>query len=263
MIQYFEIDSKASEDLVSSPLAPRKKEYHEIMWVQEGDAGFIIDGDFFNVKAPAFFILPKDRIHQFLPKEAIVGQVIRFSESSLDDFPRLLFSKFSYMSEVKIDENIAAYFGQLFSLFKTEYVLEDDRSSVIIHLLKTIIYKLDDVKRLQFPQGGDYGQSIDLFDRFQLLMDEHIKHNRSVSFYADLLNITPRKLGEVIKSLFQTTTENIISQRLLIEAKRQLSYSDQSVMEVAYSLNFQDNSYFTKFFKKLTNITPKQFRQQQ
>ena len=260
MLQYFEIDREETVKFVSSPPAPRQKSYHEIMWVQNGTADFIVDGDIFNVHANAFFIIPRERYHQFLPNEAISGQVIRFSEDFLDDFPRLLFSKFSHVSEVKIEGETAHTFELLFQLFKQEYSEKQDTPHVMMNLLKTIIYKLDAIKRKQFPGCSEQESSIDLFDQFQLLLDQHITEHKKVSFYAELLHITPRKLGDTIKLILNNTTENIILQRLLIEAKRQLKYTNKTVTQVAYDLGFQDNSYFTKFFKKMTNMTPKQYR---
>lgn len=259
MVQYFEIDTKKTEEFIALPPAPRQKDYHELMWLEQGAADFIIDGDLFHVLSPAFFIMPRGRYHQFLPNQPIKGQVVRFSEDFIDDFPRLLFSKFASVSEIKIEQDMQQYFDRLLSVFKTEYEEGGHNVKVIGCLLKSILYKLDDIKNQQFRSLA-YAQSVDLFDRFQILLDRYIVEERTVSFYAKQLNISPRKLGETIRALINHTTENVISQRLLIEAKRQLIYSDKNIAEIAYYLNFQDNSYFSKFFKKQTHMSPKQYR---
>lgn len=260
MLQYFKINKQELKELIADPIAPRQRAYHEIMWIQKGETNFLIDGDSFNVQANAFFVFPKDRIHQFLPKQVIEGQVIRFSEDLLDDFPRLLFSKFNLISEIKIANSDNKSLELLFKLFELEHNLHSEKSLVIINLLKTIIYKLDDIKQKQFPCQKAHHYSIDAFDQFQLLLDKHILEHKKVNFYAEKLNITPRKLGETIKSILNKTTTEVISNRLLIECKRQLIYSDHNITEIAYKLGFEDNSYFTKFFKKLTNMTPKEYR---
>lgn len=260
MIQYFEIDQAATQAFVLAPPAPRQKAYHEIIWIQKGRADFMIDGDSFSIQANAFFILPKDRYHQFLPKEAISGQVIRFTEEELDSFPRFLFSKFNDLSQVYLDTPNALVFELLYKALKIEYTNDQKSTSVLIHLIKAIIVKLNDVKKQQLPGCEQQHTSIDIFDQFQLLLDQHIRTHRTVGFYANLLNISARKLGQGIRLVMNNTTESIIAQRLLIEAKRELSYTDKTVSEIAYDLNFQDNSYFTKFFKKWTNTTPKAFR---
>lgn len=261
MIKYFGIDKKATEFFVLNPPDIRQKQYHEIMWVQEGNTDFIIDGDRFNVMANSFFIVPKDRYHQFLPKERITGQVIRFTEEFLSHFPRLLFSKFNQLAEVKIGQRENLIFQKLFEIFQMEYTSANKNHKVLTNVLQGILYKLDEVKCQQLCKTN-HNQSVDLIDRLQLLFDTHIRQHRSVKFYAQLLNITPRKLGLTLKVTLNNTTENLISQRLLIEAKRELIYSRNSISQIAYDLNFQDNSYFTKFFKKFTKITPKQFRKE-
>lgn len=261
MVQYFEIDEKVTELFILNPPNVRQKQYHEIMWVQGGKTDFIIDGDRFNVMANSFFIIPRDRYHQFLPKKPVTGQVIRFTEEFLSHFPRLLFSKFNLLAEVKIDQGENLIFQKLFEVFQMEYNSVNKNHKVLANVLQGILHKLDEVKCQQLCNTNS-NHSIDLIDRLQLLFDLHIRQFRSVQFYAQLLNITPRKLGVTVKVTLNNTTENIILQRLVIEAKRELIYSDKSISQIAYDLNFQDNSYFTKFFKKFTQMTPKQFRKE-
>lgn len=151
MLQYFNINPHELKELIAQPLPPRQRAYHEIMWVQKGVATFNVDGDTFNIEGNAFFILPKDRMHQFLPKELVHGHVIRFSEDVLDDFPRLLFSKFNHISEITITDRDAKNLELLFQLFAEEYRNHDENTAVITGLLKVIIVKLDEIKQAQFP----------------------------------------------------------------------------------------------------------------
>lgn len=260
MIQHFHINTAEIKKMVARPLPKRQRSYHEILWLTNGMADFIIDGDRFKVEADAFFIFPKDRIHQFLPNENVEGQVIRFCEDTLDNFPRLLFSKFNHISEVKIDETEHHQFQLFFQLFSTELKNHSDKSPIVVNLLKSIIYKLHDIKQQQLPCKKTPLFDVDVFDRLQILMDQHITEHRPISFYADKLNITPRKLGETIKSVMQKSTTYVMAERLLTEAKRKLAYSDATITEIAYDLGFEDNSYFTKFFKKQAGMTPKVFR---
>ena len=260
MLHYFNINPQELKQLIAQPLPPRQRAYHEIMWVQKGVATFNVDGDTFNIEGNAFFILPKDRMHQFLPQELVQGHVIRFSEDVLVDFPRLLFSKFNHISEITITDRDVKNLELLFQLFAEEYRTHDENTAVITGLLKVIIVKLDEIKQAQFPCQKTYRYSIDTFDKFQLLLDTYVLQHKKVGFYAEKLHITPRKLGETIKSILNKSTSEIISERLLIECKRQLLYSTNSISEIAYDLGFEDNSYFTKFFKKQTAITPKEFR---
>lgn len=259
--QYFKINTKEINQLVKQPLEHRRKDYHEVMWLTSGAADFIIDGDKMRVEASAFFIFPKGRIHQFLPNQFVEGHVIRFSEDIINDIPRLLFSRFNRISEVKISQVNQDIFNALFQIFNQEYAIYQQVNSFYIHLIKSIIYKLQSIKEEQFPCViQDKGIDIEIFDKFQMLMDKHILDHFSVHFYAEQLGVTTRKLNVIVHSIMNKTTLALINERLCIEAKKELYYSNDSITQIAYKLGFEDNSYFTRFFKRHTGKSPKIFR---
>lgn len=261
--QYFKMNTEEINQLINQPIEHRRKEYHEMMWLTAGSADFIIDGDQFTIKASAFFIFPKGRIHQFLPNQFVEGHVIRFSEDIIDQLPRLLFSRFNRISEVKISTEHANIFNAIFQIFNQEFKTKKILSPFHIHLIKSLIYKLQAIKEEQFPCSiQEIRTEIEVFDRFQILMDEHIKAHYPVKFYAEKLGITPRKLNEIVNSVMNKNTITVLNERLCIEAKKELYYSKCTIAQVAYLLGFEDNSYFTRFFKKYTGMLPKEFREQ-
>ena len=79
--------------------------------------------------------------------------------------------------------------------------------------------------------------------------------------YAEMMFMTPQNLNRVIKKTTGKTASDLISERLLIEIKRNLIFTKKRSEEIAYELNFHDNSYFIKYFKKAVGITPKEYRQ--
>lgn len=259
-MQYFKIDTAAIQKMAKVPLAPRQRDYHEVIWVQAGSARFIIDGDEYEINASAFFVFPQGRIHQFLPNKTLQGQVLRFTPEELDDFPRLMFSKFNRISEVHINAREIVKFEWLFQLIQAEFADTPKHTPVLKRLFESVLYKLKHIKTNQMPYTDDQCTNLDIFDRFQLLLDTFILKDRSIAFYADRLNITPRKLSKTTKLVLNRSANKVINERLIIEAKKKLAYSDDSITQIAYDLGFEDNSYFTKFFKGQTNQTPKVFR---
>ena len=99
-----------------------------------------------------------------------------------------------------------------------------------------------------------------LVREFETLVDKHYATKHHPKDYAPLLNITPNHLNEVCKNTIGKTAGELIRERILLEAKRLLLFSNQSIAEVAYSLQFEDNAYFSRFFKKYTAQTPDSFR---
>ncbi|RYZ48930.1 MAG: helix-turn-helix domain-containing protein, partial [Sphingobacteriales bacterium] len=92
------------------------------------------------------------------------------------------------------------------------------------------------------------------------LMERHYKDNRTAAFYAAQLGLTPKRINEILRDKAGMTMNQLLSRLLLIEAKRGLYHGVLSIKEIAYHLGFTDPSYFARFFKKQTGVTPEAFR---
>jgi len=103
-------------------------------------------------------------------------------------------------------------------------------------------------------------QKLTLLRNFQHLIDQHFRTIKLPKEYADLLYVTPNHLNALCQDLVGKTAGDLIRDRVLLEAKRLLTNADMTVTEIAYDLNFQDNSYFNRFFKKNVGMTPDEFR---
>jgi len=105
-------------------------------------------------------------------------------------------------------------------------------------------------------------QKLTLLRSFQSLIDRHFRAIKLPKEYADLLYVTPNHLNALCQDLVGKTAGDLIRDRVLLEAKRLLTNADMTVTEIAYDLNFGDNSYFNRFFKKNVGVTPDEFRKQ-
>ncbi len=229
MFQYFDINTGAIQEMSISPPDPRRKEYHEIMWIQKGKACFVIDTDRYELEASSFFILPKNRIHQFLPESSLEGKVIRFTENELDQSPGLLFSRFYAVASIPVSFEEQARFELLFELFRQEFQQTTQQPTVLTQLLKVILSKIEIIKRQQMKALVRNNQHIELFDRFQQLLEEHIYAHHPVAFYADQLHATPRKLGETVHQRLHKSTISVISVHLSPDTTNTLSLSNRSI----------------------------------
>jgi AraC-like DNA-binding protein len=95
---------------------------------------------------------------------------------------------------------------------------------------------------------------------FQKLIEKHFTELKLPMEYANLLYITPNHLNALCKEHLGIQAGEVIRNRIILEAKRQLINQQISITEISYSLNFKDNSYFSKFFKKQVGMTPEEFR---
>ncbi|HCW07811.1 MAG TPA: AraC family transcriptional regulator [Cytophagales bacterium] len=92
-------------------------------------------------------------------------------------------------------------------------------------------------------------------------IEEHYRTKHSANEYAQLLNITPKALAKVVKNYFNKTLTDLISERIIIEAKRELYLTSKSVKEIAYQLGFNDEHYFSRFFKNNADVSPQLYRE--
>lgn len=96
--------------------------------------------------------------------------------------------------------------------------------------------------------------------QFRLLLDRHFRTQRSVGFYAGKIGISDTHLNRVCRTAFGTSALGTISRRVVLEATRDLAFTILSVKEIAHSLGFEDQAYFTRFFTRQTGLTPTEYR---
>lgn len=96
--------------------------------------------------------------------------------------------------------------------------------------------------------------------KYKELIREHFKHNRTVKFYADLLNITERKLNKATENALGIRAKDIIVYYIMREAKQLLTYSDRTIKEISIDLGFSEENNFSAFFSKNESCTPSQYR---
>ncbi len=98
------------------------------------------------------------------------------------------------------------------------------------------------------------------FDKFMLLLDENYKRERSIKFYSDRMHLSPKYLSRMIKKVSGKLATEWIDEYVILEAKNLIKYSAMSIQEISYSMNFPNQSFFGKYFKRHTGFTPKEYR---
>ena len=95
---------------------------------------------------------------------------------------------------------------------------------------------------------------------YKTLIETYYKEWKLPKLYAQLLNITPNYLNSICKEVYNQSANEFIKDRVILEAKRLLSHSDESVTQIAYELGYEDNSHFGKYFKSVVHVSPEKFR---
>ncbi|HTI10255.1 MAG TPA: AraC family transcriptional regulator [Puia sp.] len=175
----------------------------------------------------------------------------------------LLFNNIYGMAMTVLPEGEDAYIADaLDNILKELSGQELSREEMIRTYLKQVIirttrlWKQQHLKELKSAQSGD----IEFFRNFSRLVEIHFRDKHSVTDYADLLAIAPKTLSKKFNRLRLTQPNDIIKDRILLEAKRLLAYSSLSIKEIAYKLGYDDPAYFNRLFTTKLGSTPATFR---
>ena len=126
-------------------------------------------------------------------------------------------------------------------------------SLLILEIVSSMKGKLAD-------NPSHYSRKVYLTFQFLRLLREHIKEQRSVNFYADLLYVTPKHLSMCVKEITGKTCGEVIDEMVVVEAKALLHNPELTIGHVADELNFSDQYFFSKYFKKRTGMSPLHYR---
>ena len=138
---------------------------------------------------------------------------------------------------------------------------------IVSGLIAATIYKVGDIMYhylAEHPeeQNNSHNRAEEYFKQFTHLLGEHFREERSVGFYARQLCITPKYLTTLIKRISGQSVSEWIDNYVILEAKTLLKYSTMSIQEIAYYLNFPNQSFFGSYIKRNTGMSPSQYKAQ-
>lgn len=140
------------------------------------------------------------------------------------------------------------------------------RREIVGSLLATLCYKTGDILRSHLDAHPEpyplRDRSETYFRRFTQLLGAHYRQERSVGFYARQLCITPKYLTTLIKRISGRAVSEWIDSYVILEAKALLKHSHMTIQEIAYYLNFPNQSFFGSYFKRNTGLSPTQYKEQ-
>jgi len=246
---------------------PHRHRFYHMVYFTKGGGHHTIDFDRFPVQPHQLYAMAPGQVHHWEFEGNVDGYVLNFSASFfqsfllrpdyIDDFP--FFHGFAQQSVLDIPSPMQP---QIVALFEEMIPLAASNNALNLDKLRVLILKLLlDLAGTQAPtRSAHISYNTTLLRNFQKLVDKHFAELRLPRDYAAMLHITPNHLNALCTDLLGLSAGEVIRNRIALEAKRLLINPELSVATVAYMLNFEDNSYFTKFFKKNTGMTPEAFR---
>jgi AraC family transcriptional regulator, transcriptional activator of pobA len=247
-----------------------KHTFYEILWTEAGESRQTIDYKEYKVNPNTLFFISPNQVHYFEEWKPLIGGTILFTE----DFYLLNRSNKDPLFELSFLDNLYsnpciefadAEFATILQLINEidQEQSAPDRSLIVIQaylqILMARVQKHIDRKNQQAVVSKKY---LIQFKIFKQELEENFAKNETASYYADKLSITQHHLNLICKDITHTTATEVIRARSILEAKRLLTFTNKTVSEIAFDLNFSDSSYLAKTFKAFVHQTPQDFRSQ-
>ncbi len=251
-------------------IQPHTKDFHQVSFIQGfGNSQLNINQQKVReLNSVLYFISPNHR-YSWSRDIDIKGYILNFKQEYValapEDFEHLFsFFNLNRLNAIPIEDEEIKRVTEIFEALCSEYRKPRNTFSeeILKHYLQVVLYKCLDLYKKRMKTVDELPNSQRLFVKYQSLINNYYLSKRTVKEYADLLHVTPNHLSETIKESTGKNALHYINQRLLLEAKNLLKYSDDDVKQIAYTLNFASPSHFGKFFKKLALKTPANYRKE-
>ena len=245
---------------------PHRHNFYLLVLFTNGTGIHEIDFDKYPIKKGSLFILQPGQIHNWNLSNDIDGYIVFYSQEiynlyfgtkKIEDY--LFYKSVKSNPEMYFEKNEFAEIEMYFKLMLSESESgKPKRNDKILNLLDSINIEISRKYLLDNNhKTAVYNHKIDQFEK---LIDTHFKIEKSPSFYASKMNITLKHLNRICKTILNKTATELITERVILEAKRLLIDKNKAISQVADELNYENYSYFAKVFKKETNNSPSEFR---
>ena len=252
-------------------VTPHRTNFYHIFLFKDCQPIHWVDFNPIQIKPYSLLFIDKERVHQFDQLLNYEGDIIIFTDDffcqSENDarFLRgsILFNDIQDNCLLSLDKDSFDKLYKISQEIDKEFKEFEKNSSNII--LKNLLHNfLLLAEREKHRKGYSIIEKNDDFEYsilFRDMLEKNYKTKKSVSFYAQQLAVTERRLGQATKNILGKLPKDIINNRITLEAKRLLVHGNNTIKEIAYELGFEEPTNFIKYFRKIVLQTPLEFRE--
>lgn len=245
---------------------PHRANFYQIIWINSGETTQMVDFTPANLSAGQLLFIGKNQVISFDVESEYSGEIILFTDAFFirNEFDNRfinhigLFNSFTVNTPIQTNSKI----DSIRELINNEYISDNDTYSpdIIHHLLSSLLIYSERAKdNTENPvRCPDYETAMQFSEQVEL----NYKTMRKVNDYVEYMGISSKVLYKALKSTIGKNPKQFIDERILLEAKRLLVYSDISIKEISFDLGFDEPTNFSKFFREQMGLSPVDFKKQ-
>lgn len=250
---------------------PHRAQFYHIIWLEKGKGTHHVDFNPIELEDNSIIFVPHNSVGVFDKNGIYEGKAIIFTDNffckNKQDLQFLhssiLYSDLYNIAKFKVNPKVSEL-KVFLNAMQTEYQRNEDNAQyqILHNMLHIFLLQAEREMRKQGFEEMKPSPNLDLLLSFKEMLERDFQKEKSVKRYSSELNISDKQLHKATTTLLEKTPKQIIDERILLEAKRLLVHSSQSIKEIAYELGYEEPTNFIKYFRKHTSNTPAEFREQ-
>ena len=251
----------------------QRNNYFSLIWITSGAGKLKADFEEYDFEENSLFAFSPYQPYMFSVDTNVKGIAINFHSEFFCIYKHhkevsshgVLYNNIYQPPFVKVDESSAATFKMLCEQIKTE--MQNPalaQHELLVSYLKILLITAARLKTQQQPEVNEivtgYKEPF-ILQNLKDAIEANFRIKHSPSDYAGMLYISPKALAKITKAHFNKTLSSLINERIIMEAKRELYLTNKTVKEIAYELGYDDEYYFSRFFKINADVSPQLYRE--
>ena len=238
---------------------PHRHDFFQLTIFEKASGTHSIDFRDYKISSKQAFLMKPGQAHTWKLGREAKGFVIEFTHESLSksDSTFTLLDNLNNSSDVAtLDSKDFKSLKTLCEIMRSEFLARNPRKRELLEsYLSAILILL-----LRNTPGAESRAHLNFVGRFKELVDQRFSDEHSVEYYAKALNLSPKALTMQIKRSLDKSAKQVIHERILLESKRLLAYSNLPISDIADHVGFFDANYFARFFRAHAKTSPRAFR---
>ncbi len=255
----------ANQAVLESYTSPKLLGLYTFIWVKDADLNIEVDGISLTVKKDKIVVLTPNQYFRFIDGSNVIVYQFNREFYCIKDHDKevscmgVLFFGNNVISIIDLDEKNSNKLDLLHQVYLDEL---DTVDTIQAEMLRMLMARFIITTTRLIKQQGNFDKpqdKVDMLREFNALVEFNFRKEHAVGFYAEKLFKSPKTLSNYFAK-FEKSPLQVIHDRIILEAKRLLIYTDKTAKEIAYEIGFDDASHLSRMFKKHTSLSPSEFK---